>query len=186
MSGTELPMATDYLGYGVNRGPHPFALGRLNAPAGRDLIHAARELLARLGRKTGAALYVTGYSEGGGNALWLGRLLEEARDPALRPSFITAMSGPYDITGATAHSFLEAQPDFVDNLIDKPFFIAFAGVTAAQVTGQPLSALLRPQFAQETAALLPGTQPDEVVQARLLGAAVANLDYLRPVNRSRP
>jgi len=71
---------------------------------------------------------------------------------------LTAFSGN-DWVVVMPDYLLEAQPDFVDNLIDKPFFIAFAGVAAAQVTGQPLGALLRPQFAQETAGLLPGTQP---------------------------
>ncbi|WP_295442738.1 hypothetical protein [uncultured Thiodictyon sp.] len=179
-SGNEWVVALpDYLGYGVNHDPHPFALGRLNAPAGRDMIHATRELLSQLKRQADTALYVTGYSEGGGNALWLGRLLDEGQDPALRPTFITAMSGPYDITGATVHSFLQAQPAYVDNLTEKPFFIAFSAVAAAQVTGQPLSALLRPAFARETADLLPGTQADDVVEARLLGAAVADMAYLR-------
>ena len=169
----------DYLGYGVNRDTHPFALGRLNAPAGRDLILATRELLTRLGRTAGPALYVTGYSEGGGNALWLGRFLEETGDPTLRPTLITAMSGPYDITGATAHSFLEPQPAYVDNLIDKPFFIGFAAVGAAGVTGRPLATMLRPEFARETTAALADPDSDAAVEAQLLGAAILDMDYLR-------
>ena len=168
----------DYLGYGVNHDPHPFALGRLNAPAGRDIIPAVRELLSRLGRQAGSDLFVTGYSEGGGNALWLGRLLQEGQDPTLRPQVVAAMSGPYDISGATARSFQEEQPGYVDNLVEKPFFMAFAGVGAAQVTGQPLDTLLRPEFARATAGLLPGLQWDEIVEGQLLSAAILQSNYL--------
>ena len=172
-SGNEWVVALpDYLGYGIDHDPHPFALGRLNAPAGRDMIPAVRELLARLGRSAGSDLFVTGYSEGGGNALWLGRLLQEDQDPTLRPQVVAALSGPYDISGATARSFLEEQPGYVDNLVEKPFFMAFAGVGASQVTGQPLDTLLQPAFARSTADLLPGRQWDEVVEGQLLSAAI--------------
>ena len=164
----------DYLGYGVNRQPHPYALGKLNAMAGQDMILAVRELMAAHGRTVGADLFVTGYSEGGGNALWLARALQESGDPTLQPTATAAMSGPYDMSSATAKSFVAKQPPLTitQNVMAKPLLMAFAGVSAAQLTFQPTSGLLKPAFAAQTRQLFPGAQADATVAARLLTSAM--------------
>lgn len=172
----------DYLGYGVNKQPHPYALGKLNAPSGIGIIKATRELSTYLHADLGKAIYVTGYSEGGGNSFWLGRALGElaGTDSSLQPTGIAPMSGPYDLSGATAKSFVVAQPaNEAENITVKPSLLAFAGVAAAQVTKQPLTSLLQEALADQTVGLFPGPYADDDVGIRLLTTAVNDLDYLQ-------
>lgn len=135
----------DYLGYGVNNRPHPYPLGTLNAASGRDIILAARELVSQLlpGEPLGPSLYITGYSEGGGNALWLARILEEDDDASLHPTLVAPMSGNYDITGATANSLIVPQPPSLLTLAAKPLLLTFTAQATWQYTGQKPTSLIK-------------------------------------------
>lgn len=139
----------DYLGFGVNKDSHPYALGIQNAPAGIDIITATRELAQQLfpGRSIGSPLFITGYSEGGGNALWLGRQLESLGQTNMQPTLMAPMSGNYDMTGATANSLIVDQPLVTVTLAAKPVLVAFAAQGAAGVSGASLTSLLQPSFA---------------------------------------
>jgi hypothetical protein len=173
----------DYLGYGANNQPHPYALGKLNAQSGISMILAARELMKYLGRSMGSQINITGYSEGGGNALWLGRALQEryAADPLMKPTRIAPMSGPYDLSRATANSFIAAQPSLsvsLENFSVKPTLLAFAGVAVADVTGQPLWSLLQTPLADQADGIFPGPYADDDVGARILTVALNDLSYV--------
>lgn len=135
----------DYLGYGINSDIHPYATGIYNAPSGVDIIHAARELAAKThpDQIVGPGLYITGYSEGGGNALWLGRLLQESEDSSLLPTLIAPMSGNYDMTGAQAHSMIVNQPADLLTLASKPLLVAFSAQAAWQIENLKPRSLLR-------------------------------------------
>lgn len=140
----------DYLGFGISSDAHPYPLGIQNAPASIDLITATRELAAALypGKPIGSPLYITGYSEGGGNALMLGRLLEQKKLPNLKPSLLAPMSGNYDMTGAMAQSLIVTQPgQQATTLVSKPLLALFAAQGAWDVTGSDPNSLVQPSFA---------------------------------------
>ncbi len=145
----------DYLGYGDNRDPHPYPLGIQNAPAGIDIILAARELAEEVskGNVLGTALAITGYSEGGGNAEWLARTILE-KTPDLGGSQLTMiapMSGNYDMTGAMAQSLLVNQPMPLDEnsrltFVAKPLLVGYASQGAAGSSGSALPTMLNPPY----------------------------------------
>lgn len=170
----------DYLGYGVNKGNHPYAMGKLNAPAGHGMILATREFMKKLKRPVGDKLLITGYSEGGANALWLTRYLEELNDQSLKPTLSAPMSGPYDLSGATAQSFIGKQPllTYQENFTSKPTLLSFAAVSTARLTKEPLTDLLQAPLALEAAGLFPGPLAEETLGTRLLTTSVNDLDYV--------
>lgn len=178
----------DYLGYGVNKANHPYALGKLNAPAGRGIILATREFMKKLKRGVGQKIYVTGYSEGGMNALWLTRYLEETNDPTLQPTRSAPMSGPYDLSGAMAQSFIGPQPliTYQENFTSKPMLLSFAGVSTAKLTRQPLTNLLQQPLAAQSKGLFPGKLADETLGVRILTTAINDLGYLDPAQGLSP
>lgn len=170
----------DYLGYGVNRGNHPYSMGKLNAPSGKGMIVATRELMQRLKRNVGSKIYITGYSEGGGNALWLTRYLEESKDPNLQPTLSAPMSGPYDLSGATAESFIGQQPPitYEENVNSKPTLLSFAAVSTSRITRQPLTSLLQDALAEEARGQFPGTLSDTNLGTRLLTTSINDYPYI--------
>ncbi len=80
-------------------------------------------------------MYVTGYSEGGGNALWLGRILEEPGHEDMQPTLMAPMSGNYDMTGAMAQSLIVMQPVNVYTLLSKPLLLSFTAQAGWEITG---------------------------------------------------
>ena len=152
----------DYIGFGVNNGDHPYALGVQNAPAGIDIIVAAHELFSELNRshrsatgpQIGVPLAVTGYSEGGGNSYWLARQIIQNKPNLMggQLTMIASMSGNYDMTGATAQSLIVRQPvdvvlhpddlnQYITYLV-KPVLVAFAAQGAAGYSSSTLPQML--------------------------------------------
>jgi len=139
--------APDYIGQGDSLGPHPYVLGKVNAQAGIDIIRAARELAQQKRRMTGPGLYVTGYSEGGGNAMWLARRLMEGAEPTMTLTAAAPISGPYDLTGAQAKAMLERQTS-VEDVALRLFFIGYYAYSVAQCYGElKLDTVFVPSFA---------------------------------------
>lgn len=140
----------DYLGFGVNNDLHPYPLGPYNAPAGVDIIIAARELAQQLrpGQSMGSQVFVTGYSEGGGNSLWLGRELEKPGHEDKRPTLIAPMSGNYDMTGAMAHSLIVPQPLSSTAVVSKPLLLTFTAQAGWEITGVNPASLIQDKLVQ--------------------------------------
>ena len=152
----------DYLGYGYNKDLHPYPLGKLNAASAIDMLKAVNELRSTFSSGTfldSQKLYITGYSEGGANALWLARLLEE--NPGLpQPSLIAPMAGNYDMTGAMTASMMVALPNDGFNRIGpitrlmslqgKSLLMMFAAQAGAIIANTPLSSLILPKMETET------------------------------------
>ena len=177
----------DYLGYGVNKKPHPYALGKLNAQSGIDMIRAARELAKKLNLPVASPINITGYSEGGGNSMWLGRALDEqfncegCPEPDMIPTRVAPMSGPYDMSGATAMSFVEEQPVAeTENITVKPLLLAYAGISTAQYAKPriPANDLLQDELVSQAKGLFPGIYSDNDVGARMLSTAIDQFGYL--------
>lgn len=96
----------DYLGLGDDPGVHPYPLGAVNCVSGIDMIGPAREAASRLKIAVGPKLWVTGYSEGGAVAMWATRELEKRQGALYQVTAAAPLSGPYDLTGATAQSMV--------------------------------------------------------------------------------
>ncbi|MGQ0541237.1 MAG: alpha/beta hydrolase family protein [Blastocatellia bacterium] len=101
----------DYIGQGDHTGGHPYPANVANSFAGMDLIKPARAVGRRNNLDIGDALYITGYSEGGGVAMAQVRELERSNDPAYRVTAAAPASGPYDLSGVTREFMLEQPTD---------------------------------------------------------------------------
>jgi pimeloyl-ACP methyl ester carboxylesterase len=101
--------APDYLGLGDHHGVHPYPFGDTNCWSGIDLILPARDLAKKVNAPIGPNLYVSGYSEGGGVAMWAARRLQDFNDPNRKLTAAAPLSGAYDLSGTQAKSMLETQ-----------------------------------------------------------------------------
>lgn len=99
--------APDYLGLGDHAGVHPYPLNIINARSGVDIIVPARTAANKNGYNISPQLFVTGYSEGGGTAMALTKLLEEQQGSMYRVTASAPASGPYDLSGVTREFLLE-------------------------------------------------------------------------------
>lgn len=95
-----ISVAPDYYGLGDGPGFHHHNSAGTNATSGIDLIRAARSLALREGLTYNSQVFVSGYSEGGHNAMGI---LKKVYDGNLRSEFniISAGcgSGAYDMSG---------------------------------------------------------------------------------------
>lgn len=99
--------APDYIGLGDSKPTHPYPLNIVNGRSGMDIIKPVRAFARSSGYQLGRDLFVTGYSEGGGTAMGMVKLLEESGDPDFRVTRAAPASGPYDLTGVTRDFLLE-------------------------------------------------------------------------------
>jgi acetyl esterase/lipase len=90
--------APDYIGLGDSKPTHPYPLNIVNGRSGADIIKPVRDYAKSRGYALGERLFVTGYSEGGGTAMGMVKLLEDAGETVYRAA---PSSGPYDLTGVT-------------------------------------------------------------------------------------
>jgi hypothetical protein len=98
----------------------------------------------------------------------------------MKPTRIAPMSGPYDLSGATARSFIDSQPAYdAQNIQDKPTLLAFAGIATAKVSKPkiPVNSLLQDTLASQAKGLFPGPYADGDVGARMLTVAIDQLNY---------
>ena len=119
--------------------------------------------------------------------MWLGRALDEqfnclgCPEPDMIPTRVAPMSGPYDMSGATAMSFVEEQPVAeAENITVKPLLLAYAGISTAQYTKPriPANDLLQDELASQAKGLFPGIYSDNDVGARMLSTAIDQFGYL--------
>ncbi len=115
----------DYQGLGDDMNAHPFPLGKINGRAAIGLIVPARRLAFERKIEVGARLFVTGYSEGGGVAMWAVRQLEKNSGKAGRVFSAAPMAGPYDLSGATRQSML-SQPATVEQFTPRLYLLAYS------------------------------------------------------------
>lgn len=138
-------IAPDYLGLGVHDGIHPYAQ-RINSKAGRDLIIAARNFAGSKGLDFANKLYVTGYSEGGGIAMWSARELWSEANPRLHPNAAAPLSGPYDLSATMANTMLKRARTPVETAL-RLYFMSYFAMGLPQSKHIPLSDLFVPSYA---------------------------------------
>ncbi|MBX7131531.1 MAG: hypothetical protein K1X67_02520 [Fimbriimonadaceae bacterium] len=122
-SGGYAVVLPDYIGQGSSLAAHPYVMPARNAPAGRDAAIAALAIAAQLNRPIGPNLYITGYSEGGANAMGLTQLMEQAPIPGLTLVTSAPMSGPYDLSGAQREMLMGPQQPSPEDLQFAPLLL---------------------------------------------------------------
>lgn len=135
----------DSLGLGDNLGVHPYPCGEANCQSGIDMIDAGRRVAKQAGVAVGKRVFITGYSEGGAVAMCAVRCLE--RTHAITPYMAAPMSGPYDLSGATANSLLAGNQK-PEGLGTKLFLVSYAAYSAYScLTDIDLKDYFAPSFA---------------------------------------
>lgn len=93
-------ISTDYIGYGKTADlPHPYLHVESTGQLTVDMIFAAREYMASIGKSIDRPMYVVGYSQGGQAALAFQKVAEEKYSDKLSLIKVFAGGGPYDLTG---------------------------------------------------------------------------------------
>lgn len=116
-SGGYAVLLPDYIGMGDHKAAHPYPLNKVNARSGVDIIPAAREAIRQRDLNVGDALFVTGYSEGGGVAMALTQALQAYSGPEYKVTRSAPMSGPYDLSGATREFLIRDTGEQVDFIL---------------------------------------------------------------------
>lgn len=163
--------APDYLGLGWDTGTHPFAQS-VNALSGRDLIVAARTLAGQRTTSLQNRLYVTGYSEGGGIAMWTARRLWESANPRMHPTAAAPISGAYDLSGTMAKLTVKRARTPIDTGCRMYFMAYFARGLADNGAQIKLEDLFVPSFASYIATAFERGGSDHDVGKRLGGKVI--------------
>ncbi len=158
----------DYLGYGVDKGAHPYPLSEVNSRSALDFVAPCRAAAARLQIPLAAPLWVGGYSEGGAVAMWTARRLEERGQSARGAALL---SGPYDLSGATRESLLSPAPNFA-TFVARLYLLAFTGYSLAKGSGAPLGDFFQPAMAREIGRAFGSGASDQDIITRLAAAAI--------------
>ncbi len=169
----------DYLGYGENsKGVHPYPMGKINARSALDLLNSSRVLGIRLKRPIGGQVWVSGSSQGGAVAMWTARLLQERGTPPVRSS---ALSGPYDLTGATRESLLETPKNDMQ-FYGQIFLSSLMARGYVQQRHLNYSELFKPGMALAVRSAYAAEKPDEDrIKGMVLAAKLARAKSLRDV-----
>lgn len=172
----------DYIGLGDHKGFHPFPLNDVNCWSGIDLIKPARQIGQEKSLRIGPKLFISGYSQGGGVAMWAAKELQELNDPEYQLSKSAPLSGPYDYTGAQAKQIVEKSI--------KPLTVAARVYLAAylargiqkNVPGINLNDYFVPSFASYIPGAFDLNLPDQKLIQKLYGKAL-QLGSVRGLDR---
>ena len=157
--------APDYLGLGTGPGPHPYVTTEPTVTASVDSLRATRELAARSGRRLDRDVLVTGFSQGGQAAMFVGRALRDHADRHFRLGAIAPISGPHDISGAELPAALDGRLDGRS----AAFYLSYAIVAWNREYGlydDPAEAFRAP-FDRTVAPLFDGTHAEPEIFAAL-------------------
>lgn len=113
----------DYIGYGdSNAVSHPYILKKASARASIDMVKASIKYMEEHSIPVNYQLYVSGYSQGGYNAMAMAQSIEEGALPNVNLEGVAPMAGPHDVE-ALANIELDAShtmvyPSFLGYLAD--------------------------------------------------------------------
>ncbi len=138
-------VAPDYLGLGAHEGIHPYAQS-INGGVGKDLVTATRNFAASKQVSLNNKLFVTGYSEGGGIAMWSARQLWSESDKRLHPTAAAPLAGPYDLSDTMAKTVIKRARSPLDTAI-RLYFMSYFAYGLPVEKRVPLTDLFVPSFA---------------------------------------
>jgi pimeloyl-ACP methyl ester carboxylesterase len=169
LSGGYAVALPDYIGQGVSNQPHPYVMASKNAASGRDLASAAYQMATELGVSIAPKLFVTGYSEGGQNAMGLCQLLESEPIEGLTFTASAPMSGPYDLSGAQRLMLMGLVPTQPDAIQFAPLMlvgdIAYAANAYYEI---PSNTLFKKNIASKIPTFFDGSKTTKSVLESLL------------------
>jgi len=88
----------DYIGFGDSKGVvQPYMLEKASAQSALDMIKASMKYMESHGIVLNHQLYVSGYSQGGYNAMAVAKSIEEGNLPNVNLMATAAMAGPYNL-----------------------------------------------------------------------------------------
>ncbi len=146
----------DYLGLGVSTAIQPFLIDALTLPGCIDMIKAARAALARLNVALNGQLFVSGYSQGGHNALALAHELQAHPQEGFSVTAVAALSGAYNFVSPDFLGIAE-QPDVSHDATVLITFVIFANHTY-EMAPASLSAAILPPWPPQIPNLFNGSQ----------------------------
>ena len=161
----------DYIGFGDSNGTvHPYIMKKASATSGLDMIKASMKYMQDNNIILNYQLYITGYSEGGYNAMALAQKVEESFNDRVNLMGVAPMAGPYNVE-ALADIELNASrtmayPAFLADLAYS-YATYYDDLNISDITLQPEAVL---------AAAFDGTH-DTVAINVILGLANGTTDY---------
>jgi alpha-beta hydrolase superfamily lysophospholipase len=161
----------DYLGLGVNQTVHPYPLASINWRSGVDMLPAVTQLATDSRLPLGSQLYVSGYSEGGGVAMWAAKELERQSPKGFRYVSAAPLSGPYDLTGAQM-PFMTREIKQPEVLAATVYFLAYVGYSGLKNFGFDLEDFFVPSFASYIPVVFGRSLSDEAYARELMVKAV--------------
>ncbi len=161
----------DYLGLGDHKGAHPYPLGAANSLSAVDIIEPARTVAKRQNTEVGSRLFITGYSEGGGVAMWMLRDLEAKSGALYNVTAAALASGPYDLSDTTRKWLLAAPTDQAEFVI-RLYLTSYMAYYFHKSTGVKLTEYFKPAMAFTISQAFKGNISDENLIKRLALAAV--------------
>lgn len=88
----------DYIGFGESNGTvHPYVMKEASSTSGLDMIKASMKYMQDNNIVINYQLYISGYSEGGYNAMALAQKVEESFSDRVNLMGVAPMAGPYNV-----------------------------------------------------------------------------------------
>jgi len=156
-----LLLAPDYLGYGVSEEEHEYYLAENMAAVVVDFIRAARDVLARSDVVIPANLCLSGFSEGAHATLAAQRAIEGSPNPGLAIVASAPVAAAVDLADLGLAGALAGNSRFCS------LYVAWLAKSYSHACGEPLTTVLRPDWATIAQVLFDGTHDGESTVAAL-------------------
>ncbi|HEY3780530.1 MAG TPA: hypothetical protein VGL56_05560 [Fimbriimonadaceae bacterium] len=173
----------DYIGLGDDTSHiHPYPLSEVNSKSGIDMVSPATQAATQLGVTIPPKLYVGGYSEGGGVAMWMVRHVEAEPIAGYTLTAAAPMSGAYDLSGVSARSLLDISKTIESTAI-KLLFATYTVYSVCASLHQNLNLYFDPKMAAYVPKVYAKHLSDEDLVKKLAveGVKLGAIDSIRRI-----
>ncbi len=170
----------DYLGLGESRGFHPYVHAATEASAGIDLLIGARDLAHQSGFESIPNIFVSGYSQGGHGAMAMAQALQERMTDDLWVTAVSAMSGPYSLSGTMSDLVFESEENY-----HYPSYLAYIVMGYQEAYGDiygNLSDVFRDVFIEDLEMFYRGEINLNDLNGRMITTSLLEYQSLKPYN----
>jgi pimeloyl-ACP methyl ester carboxylesterase len=154
-------LAPDYLGFGISAEPHPYYVAGNTAAVVRDFVDAARTVVSDEAGDVPAKLLLAGFSQGGHATLATQRLLEAEPIAGLPLVASAPIAAAVDLRGLGLAGALAGGSRHCS------LYVAWVATTYARTYGEPLTSVLREEWAEVATRVLDGEHDGDAVVAAL-------------------
>jgi dienelactone hydrolase len=177
----------DYLGLGSSTSIQPFLIDSLTVPGCIDMIKAAQTALVKLDIGINGQLFISGYSQGGHNALAVEHELQEHPQSGLSVTATAALSGAYNLVSPDFFG-IASMPDVSHDATVVMAFVIFANNTYEMAPANLADAFEAP-WPPQIPTLFDGSQSQSDIfndffhctSCAPLPSAVINVSFLQTV-----